>query len=118
MLTKAQFADGIMSFITAEMLPALDGWQFWAASVAVNLARSKADQILDQYINHPVLATLEIVDSNGLIDIEKVYDAFTQSKKEMQPVAIDLNSFGLGKFTFKPEDAETLYLYLQGHPAE
>ena len=122
MITKKQLTKGLVAFITGEVLSALDGWQLWAASIAVNLAEANSDKVIEQYLGHPALSSLGVVCDDGLIDIEKVYQAFVQTKKGMKSNqcqwVVDLSAFGLGKFTFKPDDVEALYQYLQGQAAE
>lgn len=119
MLTKDQLISGIVSYITEEMLPSFDGWRLTVASIALNLAEANASPIVDQYLVHPALSALKVVNEDGLIDIDNVYQAFNKSKKRIKPITIDLANYGLGcKFTMKTEDIEKLYQYLQAQAAE
>jgi len=106
MVTKTQLINGLAAFVTTEMLPAMKGWHVWAAALIINLAKAGAGDMVDVYLSHPLASALGVVSEDGLIDIDKVYQAFAE-EKGLKPFDIDL-PLGLGTFTIKPANVETL----------
>lgn len=106
-----------MSFLEAEMLPNLEGWQSWVGGGILFLARERADSFMDPYLNHSLIKSFGIVTDNGLIDIDKAYKAITAGgEKAMKPIYLNLGPFG--EFTVTKKDLDRLYNQLRKLPQE
>jgi hypothetical protein len=108
MITQTQFTDGVAAFIEAEMLPALEGWQLWVGSAALNLAKLNADRFIEPYLKYA--EALGAVNADGLIDIDAIYGALKQSGKKLKPFKVELGST---VFTISPGEIDNLYAKLK-----
>lgn len=114
MLTVSQFVDGTITYIEAEILPVLDGWQVWVAGAALSLARKRADTALEPLLNHKAVRALGLVSDTGLLDLDAAYIALKAAAQKHGSIKVDLGA--IGDFSFCDKDLEALYKHLKKIP--
>lgn len=99
---------GIARYIDRELIPQLpcDGLKGFGIGVAASLLLQKLGVILRQYAGNPMLKTLEIVNDDGMVDIEVLHEAIRRNVQE-NGLAIDLPLVG-GIKLYKA-DVDTIY---------
>lgn len=106
MVKAEQVADGIVSFADAEILPAMEGWQFWTASAAIVLARQRADLIISTLAGNKFVSALGIIDADGMVDVDAAIEAAKHTAQKHGKLEIDLPM--IGKIKLSGEDFDTL----------
>jgi len=114
LITKQELISRMTKYVTEHMISHMDGLQMFLSSIWLNLFSKNATKAVDECLSSPAITMLGIVSEDGLIDIDKVYNAYCESEKNFKPIVIDLEFVGMGKFTFKQDDIKTIYHYLQG----
>lgn len=115
MVKPSQVADGIITFAESEMLPALDGWQLWAASAALILASQRAELIVNVLLENKIVSALGLVGKDGMIDIDAAAEAMKETAKKRGKLEIDLPAFG--KVKFSESDFDKLLGYINDSQA-
>lgn len=82
--TMEQITAGAMAYIENEVQPHLpsDGLPGFGVGFVATLAMSRAGAILRQLLDLPAVAMLDIVDKDGKVDIDSIYDAAMASMPE------------------------------------
>jgi len=114
LITKQELISRTKLYIADEMLSHQEGLPMFLGSIALNLFANNATKTVDKYLSSPAFKMLDIVTDDGLIDIEKVYNAYSESENTFTPIVVDLEIIGMGKYTFKQDDIKTIYKYLKG----
>lgn len=106
-VSMSQVSSGVRSFVQGELLPHLptDGWQGFGVGFVSAITMQKVDGIIQRLMQHPVVAMLDVVDSDGMVDIDTVYEAAQQA---MPDSGISLSLLGQ-KITFHQNDLRKLY---------
>ena len=107
MVTIAQVQNGLMKYLDAEILPHLTG----ATKVGVGIFAALASRNIAQYANHPAVAMLNVIDGNGMVDIDAIYSAAMPMFATPQKISIPV----VGDFTFDQSDVEKLRRYMEGN---
>lgn len=114
MLKVSQLVDGTITYIEVEILPVLDGWQVWVAGAALNLARKRADTVLEPLLKHKAINALGLMNDSGLVDLDAAYIAIKAAAHKHGDIKVDLGA--IGDFTFGEKDLEALYKHLKKIP--
>jgi len=114
LITKQELISRTKSYIADEMLSQQEGLPMFLDSICLNLFAMSATTTVDEYLSSPAISILGIVTEDGLIDIKKVYKAYCESEDTFEPIVVDLEVIGMGKYTFNKDDIKTIYKYLQG----
>lgn len=114
MITISQLVDGTITYIETDILPVLDGWQAWVAAATLNLARKRADAIIEPLLNHKAIKALGLVSETGLVNIDEVYIAIKAAAQKHGAIKVDIGP--IGDFTFSDKDIEALYKRLKKLP--
>lgn len=110
-MVKAQsVAAGLTSFIDKEVLPKVGGWQRWALGAAAGLAARRADAVLEAVKSHPAARALGIVDGDGNIDDDAVFEELAR-QAEQSPAVIAIPM--LGDLTLTARDLESLRRHIR-----
>ena len=111
MATMEQVKTGLMKYIDVDVLPHLNGFKKVGLGVYAALAADNAAQMAMQYKNHPAVAVLNIVDENGNVDIDRLYNTAIPlfSNGQKQSINIPL----IGEYLFDRGDIEKIYRYIK-----
>lgn len=106
MVNLTQIELGLMNYIEAEIIAKAAPLQKFMTGTAVALAAPKFKKMILDYTNNPVMKTLEVVDENGMVDIDKVYTAAKEAYKKSGSIS----AFGL---VFDEKDLDKLYEHIK-----
>jgi len=109
MVTKEQIKKGMARYLDMEIMPKLDGWKRWVFGAGATAYLDKTDKMFDLLRENQMLALLDLVDDDDMIDLDVVYKAFRQ-QAEHCPANIALPL--VGTFTFSVGDIDNLYSYI------
>ena len=110
-INEMQLYSALNEYIDRELLPlgaSMDFIQQILYGTKIGVIKRRAEVVIKKYLNKPEMKMLELVDENGLIDIEPIYQSAMDMINKMQKVEI-------GGITFKPNDLQNLYSTLQRH---
>lgn len=99
-----EIQDGIIKFITQDMLPKTDGWRRVAFGTCIMLAAEK--DFTSEIMSSPVTQLLGITNDDGRINIDRLKDAL-QQQIGMQKLTIDIPA--VGSFKVGQSDIEKIY---------
>ena len=74
MFATKQVIECVFGFIETEMLPAQDGGRLVLGAITLNLAKSRAEKLVEPLMSGKWLSALGVVGETGGIDIDAVYD--------------------------------------------
>lgn len=101
--------NGIVKFLDAEVINKLPGWKSWVFGAGAILMLSKADALIEQVREHPVVKMMGVVDGD-MVDVEALYSAF---KKQAQTVgAVDISIPMIGELRMGASDIDRLYNFI------
>lgn len=112
MVTMQQVKNGLVKYIDTDVLPHLTGIKKLGLGVYTALAADNLAGVLEQHKDHPAVSVLKIIDKDGNVDIDKLYQALAPqfSNGEKQTISIPL----IGDLTVDRSDLEKLYRYIKG----
>ena len=112
MVTMQQVKTGLVKYIDTDVLPHLTGVKLIGLGVYTALAADNLVNVLNQYKEHPAVSVLQIIDKDGNVDIDKLYQAMAPqfANGEKQTISIPL----IGDMTVDRSDLEKLYRYIKG----
>lgn len=112
MVTMQQVKNGLVKYIDTDVLPHLTGIKKLGLGVYTALAADNLAGVLERYKDHPAVSVLKIIDEEGKVDIDKLYQALVPqfSNGEKQSISIPL----IGDMTVDRSDLEKLYRYIKG----
>lgn len=111
MATMKQVKTGLVRFVDNDILPHLPTGKKVALGIYVALAANNLEAKAMQYINHPAVSVLEVVDSNRNVDIDKVYQAAVPMFNAGQKVPIQIPM--IGEYMMDMSDVEKIYRYIK-----
>lgn len=112
MVTVQQMQEGVARYLDAELLPKIGGWKKWIAGAAATEYVGKLGVVVDAIKKKPAVAILGVVTEDGMIDADKLRDAFVNQARSSGSVSFDIPL--LGTLTIGERDVETLYRYIVG----
>lgn len=110
MVTLEQVKAGLAKYIDKEMLPHLNGFAKIGLGAYSALAMSNLGAVLMKYKDAPAVSILGVIDEEGNVDIDKLYDAV------IPVVANEKLSFDIpviGRYTINRMDIEKIYGYIK-----
>lgn len=112
MVTMEHVKNGLIKYIDADIMPHLTGLRKVGLGVYVALASDKAVEMAIQHRNHPAVSVLDVIDDDGNVDIDRLYQAIAPMVQggEKIPVEIPL----IGEIRMDKTDIENLYRYIKG----
>lgn len=109
-ITFAQFESGIITYIENEIIKKITDWRKWLIGGAVALGMGKFEGMYAQIKENPIIKSLGVIDDQGLIDIDSLYNAAKQTAQATGSVTQTLPI--LGATTFTVDDIDSLYRYI------
>ena len=112
MVTMQQVKTGLVRYIDTDVLPHLTGIKKLGLGVYTALAGNNVVGLMEKYREHPAVAVLDVIDADGNVDIDKLYQAIAPqfANGEKQLINIPL----IGDMTVDKSDLEKLYRYIKG----
>ena len=107
MVTYNQVVNGMTKYIDQEIVNKIQGWQGWALGALSSIAISnKGANIFNALKANPVVKMLEVIDENGMIDIDTIY---TELRKQAEKNSATFNAPMIGTITLTKDDVDKLY---------
>lgn len=110
MVTYEQFINGMTKFIDAEIINQLTGNSKILMGIGTGIAFKKGENIFNNLKNNGIIKMLDLVDANGNIDIETLYE---EVKKQTRNEIIRLEIPMIGTLKLNEEDIEKMYSYIK-----
>lgn len=112
MVTMEQVKNGLIKYIDSDIMPHLTGLRKIGMGVYVALAADRAVEMAMQYREHPAVAVLGVIDSEGNVDIERMYQAISPMVQGGEKIPVDIPL--IGEIRMDKTDVEKLYRYIKG----
>lgn len=111
MVTMQQVKTGLVKYIDTDVLPHLTGAKRLGLGVYTALAANNLVGLMEKYREHPAVAVLDVIDADGNVDIDKLYQALDPmfSTGERQSINIPM----IGELIVDRNDLEKLYRYMK-----
>jgi hypothetical protein len=106
MVTYNQLANGITKYIDQEIINKIQGWQRWALGAGAGIMMNKGTNMFNAFKAHPVVKMLEVIDDNGMIDIDTIY---TELRKQAEKGSATFDAPMIGTITLTKDDVDKLY---------
>ena len=104
----------LATYLEAEMLNKINGWQAWVIGAFLSIVLEKGANIFDTLKENELINAMGIIKDNK-IDIDLLYKHFlAQAKKHNVTFSMPL----IGDVTFNAEDIEKLYAIIQSNKEE
>lgn len=112
MTSIANIQNGMAKYIDDDLLPHLTGMKRVAVGAYAGLALKNLGDLFNAYKSHPMIAVLHVVDENGNIDIDTIYNEF--AKRMSDGTKLPINIPLVGVWTVDRSDLEKIYMYIKG----
>ena len=110
MVTYGQVIDGLSKFIDSEVVNQLTGNQRILLGMASGIALRKGEHIYNTLRNNNIVKMFDIVDGEGHIDIETLYE---EARKQTIKEVIRLEIPMIGTLKLNEGDIDKLYNYIK-----
>ena len=110
MITVEQAASGLTRYLDAEVMPHLPTGKGLLLGAAAALYIRKGPEIVRRLADMPAVKLLGVVDAQGCIDIDELYNAVLPQVKS----TFDIQLPFVGGLTFDRAEVEKIYRYLKG----
>lgn len=101
-----QIINGLKGYLEEELLPRVSGYQKWIVGAGVNLLLDKGVNVFNLLKENPLIKSMEIINSEDEIDLERLYNAFlSEARKSAVTFSVPL----VGAVTLKETDIEKIY---------
>lgn len=110
MVNVSQVQRGATRFVDEHIAPAFDGWQKAVVAGGAALLAANLPNIVKIYSAHPLIGALGVMDGNGNIDIDALYNAFVP---KMGVDKIPLNIPKIGTIKLGREEIDILVRYIK-----
>lgn len=111
MVNKEELVNGILRYIDDEVIPHLPTGGKWVLGSLVFLITERSNVLLEQLLSNELIKTLNIVDSNSMIDADRLIQALKKSANKYGKLVVTIPIVGTMSFT--ESDVDTLRLYLE-----
>lgn len=101
---------GLTNYLDAELLPRLPTGKALMVGTAAALYIRKAPDIARKLIDMPAVKLLVVIDEQGNIDIDELYNAVMPQARGTFELRVPM----IGSLTFDRTEMDKLYSYLKG----
>lgn len=109
MYTKEQVINGITGYVDGEVIPKLPTAGKWIMGTAVAMALKSGSDIINK--NADTLRMIGAMNSDGMIDVDKVAPVLKEQAARYGVIQIDLPV--IGAMTFSDHDIDLLRGYIK-----
>ncbi len=107
MIKAEQMKAGLGRYIQEKMMPRLDDKRQFLLGMAYGLGAGKMDELLEAAAKNPGIRALGIMQENGEIDLDTLYNAAYAQMQAQKKLTLDIPL--LGTFVFDESDLRDLY---------
>lgn len=111
MIELNQLINGLKNYLEAEFLPKVTGIEKWLIGASLSMLLDKGTEVFNELKQNPFIKTMEIIDSNDQIDIDRLYSALIEQARKS---AVTFKMPLVGSVTLKSEDLEKIYSEIKG----
>lgn len=104
--------DGILAYMNEEIYPRMNEWQNFVARTLVGRMLNSQEYIKHSLINNGFIRTLNIIDSEGMIDVDSLLNDIKNEMHKCENLSLNIPMFG--KLTFKASDVDVLHQHITG----
>lgn len=112
MATMTQVKTGLVRFVDNDILPHLTTWKKVAIGAYAAMAVQNLETKMMQFANHKAISILDLVDANGNVDVDKLYQAVVPYFNAGQKVPIQIPIINM-EYNFDMTDVEKIYRYIK-----
>lgn len=112
MVTMAQVKNGLVKYIDTDILPHLTGMKRIALGAYSALAAENMAGLVNQYRDKPAVSVLKVIDEQGNVDIDRIYQAVVPMFSDGQKQVIEIPM--IGELIIDRSDVEKIYRYIKG----
>lgn len=112
MVTEGQIMAGIGDYMQKKIMPKLDDLRKLLLGTTYGVWAVKANAVLKRAAKIPMLSALGVIQENGEIDLETVFEAANAQLKAQGKLSIDIPF--MGEFVFGEQDLRDLYQAING----
>lgn len=112
MVSREQVMKGILKYIDNEVIPYLPTAGKLCVGSITYIATSKIEKMIIGLTKNPIVTTLEIIDENGMIDVELISAALIENFGKYGN--LDASIPFIGEMAFNSKDVEMLKEYIIG----
>lgn len=105
-----QVIIGIRHYLESEMVTKVTGLEKWIIGAGLSMLLDNGVNTFNALIENPLVQSMQIVNSDNEIDIDKLYKYFIE---EARKSAVTFKAPLLGAITLKAEDIEKVYSYIK-----
>lgn len=111
MVTVEQVQRGLSRWVDADVIPHLTGARRLGLGVWAGLAAAGLGKAVERYKDHPAVQMLDILQEDGTVDLDKVYQTALPLFQGGEKYAFSLPV--IGEMTVDRSDLEKLYQYIK-----
>jgi len=104
----AKVAESITQYFIGEILPLMTGGNPFVTNFLGSIIGNKAPGIIEQYADMPILKTAEIIDKDGGVDIDLLYDAAKKGMAKSEGAFKLKLPYPMGTVTLTDTDIEKI----------
>ena len=102
--------DGINRYIDKEIYSKLNDLQEFVARLVIGRMNQNAEMIKSSFMTNGFLRTLGIVDSDGMVDVDKLLQDIRREIERKNTLKIEIPF--VGTLTFCPNDVDVLHNFI------
>lgn len=112
MVTFNAVMDGFLRYMNNNIYKGMNDWQEVIARIAIGRIASNPEGVKNALMNNGIVRTFGIMDSEGNVDIENLARELKTEIERKGKMCIEIPM--LGRFTFHPDDVDSLYKEITG----
>jgi hypothetical protein len=110
-ISEIQLYNALNDFIDREIIPLasnMDKTKQFLFGLKIGVVKYSMRDAIKDYLSKPEMKVLELVDDNGNVAIDPIYQSALDAIRKVQ-------KFELGGITFKENDLQNLYSIIQNY---
>lgn len=114
MINNNQVAEGLMAYMKKEVLPVLPSYAKVLAGAVLLHNANRMTSMLTTLTSGKLLQTIDVVNSNGEIDIDLWCQDLKRSMEEFCGGRVEVQLPAMSPLIFTTDDIETMKRYMRG----
>ena len=113
MTSLVSVIEGLKEFFDEELVMKVNGIGKWIIGAGLSMFMENAAQTFNELKENPLIKSLNIIDNEDRIDIEKLYSALREQANKMGAVSFHVPM--IGTMTIRTEDLDHIYADIKKH---